>query len=504
MAESERTTDLGAEPGHARLMRLALEKTADVLEDRLLEFGQMARIGSLFASSARLDEVAARGLEVLLDSTPAENGSIMLYSREDDGLSMLAAGARNGRMSFYGLDGNPLVLFKPGEGLAGRALKLGKPVVAPDATADPHFMRGKGKIKIGSMASLPMVVDGKPLGVVNLSHPEPDAILPGNMAHWSLLAGYLAVALSNSILLMRLRTANDRLTAEVESRTKSLTEANASLKAAQDKIARNNEELKLKVEERSSELKSALNVLRERTESLERANRIKDEFLNNINHELKTPLNAIIGYAGLLLKEGEGMRPEAYADLEVIESNGRHLQQIIDNILALKEIEGGNVEPEYLRSSLGELLKMAVTSVQPRARAKGLTVNLDEAEQFPSFLFDPTLIRRVVYNLLDNAIKFSAKGAISVTVIRREQAAGAPPLVVVEVEDEGRGVKPDDVERIFLKFQQGEPSMRKQEGGSGVGLTIARTLVELHGGTFGYAPSASGGSVFSFSLPMRT
>jgi len=502
MREEERQT---ADAADAPIFRLALENTSNELETRLVELGQMARIGKLFASSSRLDEVAARGLEILLDATPAENGSIMLYFKEGDDLCMLAAGTRSGRMSYYGPDGHPLRLFTSGEGLAGTCLAQARPIIAPDVANEPLFKHGVGKVEIGSIACLPLFVDGRPLGVVNLSHPESGRLKAENAGAWALLVGYLAVALSNAMLLVRLRQTNDRLQVEVDNRTRSLREANVRLKAAQDRIALHNEELKLKVEERSSELKNALLTLTQRTGSLERANRIKDEFLNNINHELKTPLNAIIGYSGLLLREAlTGLTPEQKADLEVIESNGRHLQQIIDNILALREIEGGNVTPECSRSDLSQLLAMAVASVAPRARAKGITALFETPANPPiSFLFDPTLVRRVVYNLLDNAIKFSSRGKIRVSMKEEKGIDDDASLVRVLVEDEGMGVKPQDAERIFMKFQQAEPSMRKQEGGSGVGLAIAKTLVELHGGSITYQPSSPAGSIFSFTLPVR-
>lgn len=488
----------------ALLIKIALENASDELEERITDLGRLARIGKLFASSSRLEEVAARGLEILLDSTPAQHGSILICFGDGENLCMLAAGAKDGRTSYFGMGANPLTLFSYGEGLAGQSLARKKLLVAPDVNAEPRFKHRQGQVKIGSAACIPMLVDDKPLGVVNLSHPDTGVLRPEQAGLWALIAGYLAVALSNSMALVHLRDANDRLREEVEARTRSLLEANLSLKSAQDRIARNNEELKLKVEERSVELRKALRELQARTDSLESANRIKDEFLNNINHELKTPLNAIIGYSGLLLKEASSLTPEQYSDLEVIESNGRHLQQIIDNILALKEIEGGNVEPEYIRTDLIELLKMASNSVAPRARAKGLTIKCEgPGKEIPPFVFDPTLIRRVVYNLLDNAVKFSSRGTIEVRVDLRNIAEGEPPMAVVEIEDQGRGVGLGDAERIFQKFQQGEPAMRKIEGGSGVGLAIAKTLVELHGGSIRYAPSPAGGSVFSFALPFR-
>ncbi len=481
----------------------ALTATASELETRVLQFGHMARIGKLFECSSRLEDVASKGLEILLETSLAENGSIMLYTSEKDELCMLAAGSREGRVTYYGPKGHPRRMFGLGEGLAGGSLIGGEPAISTDVANDPRFIAGKGRVKIGSMICLPMIINGRPLGVINLSHPEVGVIAVANVPVLTLLAGYLAVAVSNALLLVQLRSANDELQTKVNRRTRSLEEANQKLTVAQAKIADHNEQLKQRVDERTRELTQTLEELNERTGSLERANRIKDEFLNNINHELKTPLNAIIGYSGLLKREaGEALSASQLSDMELIEANGKHLQQIIDNIFALKAIEGGDVKPDLVATDLEQLLQVATSSVAPRARAKAVEMVYEANKKpLPDITLDPTLVRRVIYNLLDNAVKFSAEGTITVRALILKQKGGADQ-VLVEVQDEGKGVLAEDVDRIFDKFQQAEPAMQKHEGGSGVGLTIARTLVELHGGRLRYAPGPTGGSIFSFTLPL--
>lgn len=483
-----------------------LEQASGELESRLFQLGDLARIGKLFESTSRLDDVASRGLEIFLEASNAENGSIMLLSPEGDELFLLAAGSSHGSISFFGAKGHPRRMFGPGEGLAGACLIEQKPLLSNDVSQDTRYRPGVEQVPMGSLASIPMMVDGQPFGVVNVSHPEPSRLDPAGAPMWSLLAGYLGIALSNALHVLKLKQANEALKIQVSHRTQSLEEANRRLRAAQEKIARNNEELKIRVEERTRELEGALATLRERSESLEQANRIKGEFLNNINHELKTPLNAIIGYAGLLLQEaGDRLAPEQRSDLELVEANGKHLQMIVDNILALKHIEGGSLAPETAPTDLVDLLLMAVSSVGPRARAKGLALRFEPGDrQLPLLLLDSTFIRRVIFNLLDNAIKFSPSGCITVRVLTPEPAQGQQPMVRVEVEDEGLGVRPEDSERIFEKFQQAEPAMRKHEGGSGVGLTIARTLVELHGGRLTFEDAPVKGSLFAFTLPMHT
>jgi signal transduction histidine kinase len=395
-------------------------------------------------------------------------------------------------------------MFGLGEGLAGGSLIGGEPTFSSDVANDPRFVEGRGKVKIGSMACMPMVVNGTSLGVINLSHPDKGVISAENIPVLSLLAGYLAVAVSNALLLVQLRNANDELQTTVNRRTRSLEDANQKLKAAQEKIADHNEQLQQRVDERTKEVRQTMEELHLRSESLERANRIKDEFLNNINHELKTPLNAIIGYSGLLKREvSTVLSASQLSDLELIEANGKHLQQIIDNILALKAIEGGDIKPDLESTDLIELLRVATASVAPRARAKAVGMSYEAgSERLPNVNIDATLVRRVVYNLLDNAVKFSAQGEITVRASILEQSEDTPAHVLVAIQDEGKGIRPEDVDRIFDKFQQAEPAMQKHEGGSGVGLTIAKTLVELHGGRLKYTPGPKGGSIFSFTLPL--
>jgi signal transduction histidine kinase len=489
-----------------------LRNTAQELETKIQELGVLGELGLLFKSSTRLEDVASQALQMFLQASAAENASIMLLSPRTRELSLLAAVGRKERQAnYFGPDGYPRALFRPGQGLVGCCLTEGRPLLAEDAAADPRFLPGVGQIVVGSLACLPLAVQDEPLGAVNLSHPERLGLDGHRLPLWSILASYLAIAVSHALLFRELKQANQRLEERVRDRTRSLEAANRDLRSAQSEIARHNEELQHRVHERTEEVETALIELRAQHASLEEANRIKDEFLNNINHELKTPLNAVIGYSGLLLRQTEGtLEEDQRADLKLIEANGKHLQNILDNILSLKDIERGTVELDSRQTDLNELVRSAVASVRPRAQAKNLDVAFEPMDVPPVWV-DPTLILRVVFNLLDNAVKFSQRGTI---VARTRVAHGDPgqpvakagegdrPYALVEVEDQGTGVKPEDVERIFQKFQQAEPPTRKREGGSGVGLTIAKNLVELHGGRIWLTSRPGKGSTFSFSLPL--
>jgi signal transduction histidine kinase len=478
--------------------RTALAQTSKELENRIFEMGSLRQIGELFEKSSRMEDVVTRGLEILLGASPAERGSVMLYFPGSEELCLLAAGTRDsGRVVYFGPAGNPERSFLVGEGVAGSCLERGEAILASDVSKEPRFVPAHGRTQVGSLACMPLSSEGKPLGVVNLSTTLPGGITHDQLPLLSILSSYLGIALSNSILLEQLKSSNEELEKKVRQRTRKLEQANGRLMAAQAQINEHNEQLQEKVRERTESLEKTLTELRERTDSLERANRIKDEFLNNINHELKTPLNAIIGYAGLLRMEAAvALSAEQRADLDLIESNGRHLQQILDNIFALKAIEGGDITLDRQPTPLNELVQSAAASLLPRAKEKGLSISFEPCPQNPVLAIDRTLILRAVYNLLDNATKFSEKGTIRVRTLLKDSDFW------VEVADEGPGVRAEDAERIFEKFQQAEPALRKKRGGSGVGLAIARTLVRLHGGELVLTRPASGkGAIFSFNLP---
>ncbi|GAB4265316.1 MAG: hypothetical protein Kow0092_17550 [Deferrisomatales bacterium] len=493
----------------------ALRNTTRELESRIEELGLLRQLGQLFERSTRLEDVASHALPMLLRSSEADNASIMLLSPASGQLDLVAAAGRTeAHVAYYGPGGYPERLFREGEGLAGACVAEGRAILAEEAGLEPRFLPGVGRISVGSLACIPLSVHDKPLGVLNLSHRAPGGLDAQRMPGWAILASYLAIAVSHALLFQELKESNRKAWERVRARTRSLEQANRELQQAKAEIARHNEQLQQRVAERTRELETALAQLQAQHTRLEEAHRVKDEFLNNINHELKTPLNAIIGYAGLLLRETEGaLSPEQRADLELIEANGKHLQQILENIFSLKDIERGAVELDRQATDVNELVQSAVATLRPRARDKSIEIVFEPLD-IPPALVDPTLIRRVLFNLLDNAVKFSREGRVAVRTFLSHRDPGRPeaerspdeggkPYAVVEVEDQGKGIRPEDLERIFQKFQQGEPPTRKAEGGSGLGLTIAKTLVELHGGRVWVTSTPGKGSRFAFCLPLE-
>jgi signal transduction histidine kinase len=232
---------------------------------------------------------------------------------------------------------------------------------------------------------------------------------------------------------------------------------------------------------------------------LEIANRHKSEFLANMSHELRTPLNAIIGFSEMLLERmfgGLNEKQEEY--LRDVLSSGRHLLSLINDILDLSKIEAGRMELELGRFSLPLALENALTLVRERAIRHGITLSLDVAPGVGDFVGDERKLKQILLNLLSNAVKFTPKGG-RVAV----RALPADGCVEISVSDAGVGIAPEDQEVIFEEFRQVGADYASKREGTGLGLTLTRKFVELHGGQIWVKSEVGKGSTFTFTLPVR-
>ena len=239
--------------------------------------------------------------------------------------------------------------------------------------------------------------------------------------------------------------------------------------------------------------------LREKTEQLEIANRHKSEFLANMSHELRTPLNAIIGFSEVLLKRMFGPLNEKQDEyLQDVLSSGRHLLSLINDILDLSKVEAGRMELDLAPFNLPLALDNALTLVRERAMRHGIRLELEVGAGVGDMVADERKIKQILLNLLSNAVKFTPEGGR--VGVRAERANGT---VEISVSDTGIGISPEDQEAIFEEFRQvGTDYARKREG-TGLGLTLARKFVELHGGRLWVKSLVGQGSTFTFALPER-
>ncbi len=240
------------------------------------------------------------------------------------------------------------------------------------------------------------------------------------------------------------------------------------------------------------------NEIQQKSAQLEVANRHKSEFLANMSHELRTPLNAIIGFSEVLLQRMFGELNEQQADyLDDIVSSGRHLLSLINDILDLSKIEAGRMELEAAPFSLVAALNNAVTLVRERAQSHGIKLALEVAPELDTVVADERKLKQVVVNLLANAVKFTPDGG---TVSIR--AARDNGQVRLSVHDTGIGIAAEDQQRIFEEFQQASHQGERSREGTGLGLTLTKRMVELHGGTITVQSAPGKGSTFTVALPL--
>lgn len=325
--------------------------------------------------------------------------------------------------------------------IVARAAREHEVVVVPDVRHSPDFLPHPLLPQTRSEMAVPMIVGERLLGVLDVQAEEPDRFQPDDVLVHRILAAQLAVATQNAYYFAeQLRT------------------------AAQ----------------------------------LREVDRLKTDFLARMSHELRTPLNSIIGFADVLLMGLDGDLTERMVeDLQLIRSSGYHLRDIIGDILDMSKIEAGRLELYFESFDIERVAGELMATAAPLAEQKGLTLQLDIAPDVGPLVADRTRVRQVLWNLIGNAIKFTDRGQITVTVRRNDSEA------LFTVADTGIGIAPEDAPRIFDQFSQIDPGRRGSISGTGLGLSISKSLVELHGGHIWVESQPGQGSVFCFIIPAR-
>jgi signal transduction histidine kinase len=349
-----------------------------------------------------------------------------------------------------------------GEGAVGRAAAARGPVQIPDILAEEAYpaelRRGMERSGFRAVLAVPLLYEDRILGGLVVSRKAPGEFPPETIELLRTFATQSALAIQNA-----------RLFREIEDKSR----------------------------------------------QLEAASRHKSEFLANMSHELRTPLNAIIGFSEVLQERMFGELNEKQAEyLEDIHSSGRHLLSLINDILDLSKIEAGRLELELSRFDVPLALGNALILVRERATRHGLALDLKVEERLGEVVGDERKIKQVLLNLLSNAVKFTPEGG-RITLAARKRAAKDELRMMndefaeggggveISVSDTGIGIAPEDQAAIFEEFRQvGGHYARKREG-TGLGLTLAKKFVELHGGTIRVESEVGTGSTFTFTLPER-
>jgi len=290
----------------------------------------------------------------------------------------------------------------------------------------------------------------------------------------------LKTAIANALKQQRLLIENKRLVDSLQHSNKLLFEANAQLRQEITERTRVEQELI------------------DKSGEVEQANRLKSEFLAHMSHELRTPLNAIIGFSELLIDGVLGKITQKQKKcLTDILASSQHLLSLINEVLDLSKIESGKTELRLTNFSLTDIIEPLKRSIIPMLTSRKQSLEIEVPDNLPPVRADKAKVRQVLLNLLGNAIKFTADGGwLKIEAVRRND------WCQVSVIDNGIGINQEDRERMFEPFCQLDNPLTRERSGTGLGLTIAKQIIERHGGQIWVESDYGKGSRFTFTLPL--
>jgi PAS domain S-box-containing protein len=445
--------------GFAKVLldRTERKQAEDTLRDETRVLGLLNRTGSMIAARLDLDGLLQSVTDAATELTGAQFGAFFYNGKDERGEAYLLytlSGAPREKFENFGHP-RPTPLFGP-------TFRGEDPIRLADVTKDPRYGQWgpshgmpPGHLPVRSYLAVPVVSrSGEVIGGLFFGHEEPGVFTERAEQLVTGVAAQAAVAIDNARLYEDVRRA-------------------------------------------AEERRHLLEAERAARSDAERASLMKDEFLSTLSHELRTPLSAILGWSQLL-KMGDYTPGDLAEGLETIERNARAQTRLIDDLLDMNRIISGKIRLDVQPTELAQVVDSAVESVRPSADAKGIRLRKVLDPLAGPVSGDPTRLQQVVWNLLTNAIKFTPKGGRVDVLVERVNSH-----IEVTVSDSGEGIAPEFLPHVFERFRQADSSISRRHGGLGLGLSIVRQLVELHGGTVRAKSAGEGqGSTFMVSLPL--
>ncbi|MHB1390045.1 MAG: PAS domain-containing sensor histidine kinase [Thermoleophilia bacterium] len=433
--------------------------------DRLRVQQELTRSALSIASGLKLDEVLRQVIRSAAQVVHADAAAMALLDEDRDVVIF---------PQVFNLPGDFSGILTPrSEGISSGVIDTGQPRIENDYPSAPDKREEFVAAGVRAVASVPLVVGGRSIGAIGVMDTGSGHIFAQeDLDILAIISTQAAVAVENARLYGRLSDSARQLEQRVQERTEALSR------------------MFMESERKSRELEAANLRLRE-------VDRLKSEFLANMSHELRTPLNSIIGFSKLILDGLDGeISDEQRHDIDIVHTNGHELLRLIDDLLNLAKIEAGRVTLFREPVVCGDLVRDVVTSLGATASEKGLSLVIDLADDIRMIDADIGKLRQILVNLVGNAIKFTEAGTITVAI---EQT---PSDTVFSVRDSGPGLSPEAMAQIFDRFHQVQPGMAER-GGVGLGLTISKRFVEMHGGKIWVESEVGAGSTFLFSIPGR-
>lgn len=499
--ENSESDALGSVAGSLNNMAIELDKSFKILSDNEWLQSGIANLNDAMIGEKTVHQLTSDVVELLAAYT--NSSAAVLYVLDGDEL-VASAG-----YSYVAINGRQRIPV--GDGLSGQAVVSRK--IMELKSLEPEDIKisyALGEVKPRHIIAVPLI-DDKVTGVVELA-----SVKEFSQKHIRFLqeaSDNVGIAISAAQNRKRLQelleetesqseelrvqhSEMENINAELEAQTQKLQASEEELRVQQEELQQTNEELA----ERSVLLEERNVEIQKKSEDLELSTRYKSEFLANMSHELRTPLNSILLLSRLLSENNDrNMNDEQIEFARVIQSSGNGLLGLIDEILDLSKIEAGKMELEFIDISTKEITDTLKALFNEVAKQKNIEFNIIANDAPLVLKTDKVRLEQILKNLISNAIKFTAKGSVTLEIKKHQ---GNDKLVAFTVKDTGIGIPYEKQPLIFEAFQQADGSTKRKYGGTGLGLSISRELAKLLKGDITLKSEVNQGSEFTLTLPI--